>query len=74
MHFGTLMTVNLAIGYCTPPVGVSLYIAGSIANKDIIFVSRSVIPFLIIQLTVLFFVAYWPEGNLWLPKMFGYVK
>jgi tripartite ATP-independent transporter DctM subunit len=74
MHFGTLMTVNLAIGYCTPPVGVSLYIAGSIANKDIIFVSRSVIPFLIIQLAVLFFVAYWPEGNLWLPKMFGYVK
>jgi C4-dicarboxylate transporter DctM subunit len=74
MHFGTLMTVNLAIGYCTPPVGVSLYIAGSIANKDIIFVSRSVIPFLIIQLAVLFFVAYWPEGNLWLPRQFGYVK
>jgi C4-dicarboxylate transporter DctM subunit len=74
MHFGTLMTVNLAIGYCTPPVGVSLYIAGSIANKDIIFVTRSVIPFLIIQLSVLFFVAYWPEGNLWLPRMFGYVK
>jgi C4-dicarboxylate transporter DctM subunit len=74
MHFGTLMTVNLAIGYCTPPVGVSLYITGSIANKDIIFVTRSVIPFLIIQLAVLFFVAYWPEGNLWLPRMFGYVK
>jgi C4-dicarboxylate transporter DctM subunit len=74
MHFGTLMTVNLAIGYCTPPVGVSLYITGSIANKDIIFVTRSVLPFLIIQLAVLFSVAYWPEGNLWLPRMFGYVK
>ena len=28
IHFGLLMTVNLAIGYCTPPVGVSLYITG----------------------------------------------
>jgi tripartite ATP-independent transporter DctM subunit len=33
MHFGLLMTVNLAIGYCTPPVGVSMYITGAIANK-----------------------------------------
>jgi C4-dicarboxylate transporter DctM subunit len=74
MHFGTLMTVNLAIGYCTPPVGVSLYITGSIANKDIIYVTRAVIPFLLIQLTVLFLVAYWPEGNLWLPRVMGYIK
>ena len=28
MHFGLIMTVNLAIGYCTPPMGVSLYITG----------------------------------------------
>ena len=74
MHFGTLMTVNLAIGYCTPPVGVSLYITGSIANKDIIYVTRAVIPFLLIQLAVLFLVAYWPEGNLWLPRVMGYIK
>jgi C4-dicarboxylate transporter DctM subunit len=74
MHFGTLMTVNLAIGYCTPPVGVSLYITGSIANKDIIYVSRAVLPFLLIQLAVLFIVAYWPEGNLWLPRAMGYIK
>jgi len=47
--------VNLAIGYCTPPMGVSLYITGSIAKRDIIYVSRAVIPFLIIQISVLFF-------------------
>ncbi|MGC8908884.1 MAG: TRAP transporter large permease, partial [Desulfomonilaceae bacterium] len=35
MHFGLLMTVNLAIGYCTPPVGVSLYITGAMVNKDL---------------------------------------
>jgi len=47
MHFGLLMTVNLAIGYCTPPVGVSMYITGAMANKDIIYVTKAVLPFLV---------------------------
>lgn len=72
MHFGLLMTVNLAIGYCTPPVGVSMYIAGAIANKDIIYVTRAVIPFLIIQLSVLFVMTYFPDLVLWLPKAMGF--
>ena len=72
MHFGLLMTVNLAIGYCTPPVGVSMYIAGAIANKNILFVTRAVIPFLIIQLVVLFLMTYFPDMVLWLPKAMGF--
>lgn len=72
MHFGLILTVNLAIGYCTPPMGVSLYISGSIANKDLVWVSRSVIPFLIIQIAVLFFLTYFPNIVLWLPKVFGF--
>lgn len=73
LHFGLIMTVNLAIGYCTPPMGVSLYITGSIANKDIIYVSKAVIPFLIIQLAVLFFLTYVPNAVLWLPKVMGFL-
>jgi len=73
LHFGLIMTVNLAIGYCTPPMGVSLYITGSIANKDIIYVSKAVIPFIIIQLAVLFFLTYVPNAVLWLPKVMGFL-
>jgi len=72
MHFGLLMTVNLAIGYCTPPVGVSMYITGAIANKNIIFVSKAVFPFLVIQLIVLFVMTYLPDLVLWLPKLMGF--
>jgi len=72
MHFGLLMTVNLAIGYCTPPVGVSMYITGAMANKDIIYVTKAVIPFLIIQLAVLFMMTYLPDLVLWLPKVMGF--
>ena len=61
MHFGLIMTVNLAIGYCTPPMGVSLYITGAIANRDIIYISKAVIPFLLIQTAVLALITYFPD-------------
>jgi tripartite ATP-independent transporter DctM subunit len=72
MHFGLLMTVNLAIGYCTPPVGVSMYITGAMTNKDIIYVAKAVLPFLIIQIVVLLIMTYFADLVLWLPKLMGF--
>jgi len=74
LHFGLIMTVNLAIGYCTPPMGVSLYITGSIANRDIVYVSKAVMPFLAIQIGVLMIITYFPSLVLWLPKLMGFVE
>ena len=74
MHFGLILTVNLAIGYCTPPMGVSLYITGAISNKNLIYVSKAVVPFIAIQIAVLFFMTYFPDIVLWLPKIMGYLE
>ena len=74
MHFGLILTVNLAIGYCTPPMGVSLYITGSIANKDLIYISKAVIPFIAIQMIVLFIITYIPDVVLWLPRVMGFLE
>jgi C4-dicarboxylate transporter DctM subunit len=74
MHFGLIMTVNLAIGYCTPPMGVSLYITGAMTNRNLIYVSKAVIPFIIIQMIVLGIITYMPDMVLWLPKFFGYLE
>jgi len=74
MHFGLIMTVNLAIGYCTPPMGVSLYITGAIGNRDIIYVSKAVMPFLAIQVGVLLLITYMPDLVLWLPKVMGFLE
>ena len=74
MHFGLIMTVNLAIGYCTPPMGVSLYITGAIANKDLLYVSKAVLPFIAIQLAVLFIMTYLPDVVLWLPRLMGFLE
>ncbi len=72
VHFGLLMTVNLAIGYCTPPMGVNLYITGALANRDLLYVSRAVLPWITIQLGVLLLMTYWPDLVLWLPRLVGW--
>ncbi len=73
MHFGLIMTVNLAIGYCTPPMGVSLFITGSLARRNILYVSRAVLPFILIQFVVLLILTYFPWTVLWLPRAMGFM-
>ncbi len=73
MHFGLLMTINLGIGYCTPPLGVSLYIAGATVDRDILYVSKAVMPFLVIQLVILMILTFLPDIVLLLPRLvYGY--
>ncbi len=73
MHFGLLMTINLGIGYCTPPLGVSLYIAGATADRNIVYVSKAVMPFLLIQVIILLILTFLPDIVLLLPRMvYGY--
>jgi C4-dicarboxylate transporter DctM subunit len=69
MHFGLIMTINLGIGYCTPPLGVSLYITGATVDKNIVYVSKAVVPFLIIQVAILLLMTFWPGLVLLLPNL-----
>ena len=69
MHFGLIMTINLGIGYCTPPLGVSLYISGATVNKDIVYITRAVLPFLVIQVIILFILTFWADLVLLLPRL-----
>ena len=69
LHFGILATVNLAIGYITPPYGATLFVACGIAEQSVRDVSRQVVPILVAMLVVLAIVTYWPGSVLWLPRM-----
>jgi C4-dicarboxylate transporter DctM subunit len=69
MHFGLLMTINLGIGYCTPPLGVSLYISGATVNRDLVYVSKAVMPFLLIQIAILLLLTFWSDLVLFLPRL-----
>lgn len=69
MHFGLIMTINLGIGYCTPPLGVSLYISGATVDRDIVYVTRAVLPFLAIQIMILLLLTFWSDLVLLLPRL-----
>ncbi|NMA85789.1 MAG: TRAP transporter large permease [Tissierellia bacterium] len=67
--FGVVMTVNLAIGQVTPPVGVNLYVACPIADIDLKTISKSIVPFLAASIAVLLLITYFPQTILWLPNL-----
>jgi len=69
LHFGILATVNLAIGYITPPYGATLFVACGISEQSVRAVSGKVAPILVAMLLVLLLVTYWPDAVLWLPRM-----
>ncbi|MED4203805.1 TRAP transporter large permease [Neobacillus mesonae] len=69
--FGVIMTVNLAIGLFTPPVGLNLYVASGIGNIKIQSISRAVLPFVIAAVVVLLLITYIPALSTFLPNLMG---
>ena len=71
IHFGILITVNMEVGLCHPPVGLNLYVASGIAKMGITELTVAVWPWLLTMLVFLGIVTYWPGLTLWLPKLLG---
>jgi len=71
IHFGILMTVNMEVGLCHPPVGLNLYVASGIAKMGITELTVAVWPWLVTMLVFLGIVTYWPGLSLWLPAALG---
>jgi C4-dicarboxylate transporter DctM subunit len=70
IHFGLVMVLNLVIGLITPPLGVCLFIACSIAKITLEQIVKAILPFLIAAIAILFIVTYIPQLSLWIPQMF----
>ncbi len=71
VHFGILITVNMEVGLCHPPVGLNLYVASGITKMGITELTIAVWPWLRTMLLFLIVVTYWPGLSLWLPKALG---
>ncbi|MDV7105142.1 TRAP transporter large permease [Vibrio sp. TH_r3] len=69
IHFGVIMTVNLAIGFCTPPLGANLFVATGVANVTLEELVKAIIPFLCAMLVMLLFVTFFPQISLFLPSI-----
>jgi C4-dicarboxylate transporter DctM subunit len=71
IHFGILMTVNMEVGLCHPPVGLNLYVASGIAKMGITELTIAVWPWLLTMLVFLGLITYIPSISLFLPRLLG---
>jgi len=74
VHFGILITVNMEVGMCHPPVGLNLYVASGIAKMGITELTIAVWPWLLTMLVFLIMVTYMPQMSLWLPRLLGMMQ
>jgi len=70
IHFGIILTLNLAIGQQTPPVASVLMTSSSIAKTNVWDTSRANLPFIGVLLTVLILVTYVPNVSMALVDYF----
>ncbi len=73
VHFGTIMVVNLAMGMITPPFGVNLFAACTVAKISLDQIVRELIPFVLTVLVCLITITYVPQISLFLRDwVYGY--
>ena len=72
LHLALVMCVNLVLGNVTPPFGYNLFTAASISGLKFNDVVKGIMPYLLIEVAVLFFLAYCEPACTWLPRMAGY--
>lgn len=68
---GVMMTMNLAIGLITPPVGIDLFVAAGIAKIPFGEAAKGILPFVVSGIAVLMLVTFVPEISNWLPDLLG---
>lgn len=73
LHAGVFLTINMAIGMITPPVGINLYVGCNVAEIPVADICRKIIPFLIAGILALFLLTFVPEISLFLPRMIGQI-
>ncbi len=69
--FGVLFVMNMEMGYLTPPFGWNLFYLKGVAPEGITIrdIYRSIIPFVLLQLTGLIIVLIFPKIALYLPNL-----
>jgi tripartite ATP-independent transporter DctM subunit len=64
VHFGLIMVVNLALGMITPPFGVNLFAACTVARISLDRIIKDLIPFVLVVLACLMVITYVPGLSL----------
>ena len=58
------MTVNLAIGFITPPYGANLFFASAISDVPVFDIAKKIVPMIAVMLVVLMLLTFVPVISL----------
>jgi TRAP-type C4-dicarboxylate transport system permease large subunit len=74
VHFAIIMSVNLTVGLATPPMGLVLFVASSVANEKVETIAKAILPFLAVEILVIFLITYVPAISMTIPRLTGFVN
>ncbi len=69
--FGVIMVIMMEMGQITPPIGINVFVIHGVAKKydvSMATIYRGIVPFVIVELLVIFLLTLFPEITLWLPN------
>ncbi len=73
VHFAMIMSVNLTVGLATPPMGLVLFVASSVSGERVETISRAILPFLAVEVVVIFLITFVPAISLTIPRLAGFL-
>jgi tripartite ATP-independent transporter DctM subunit len=74
VHFAIIMAVYLTVGLLTPPMGLVLFVTSSVSGLRAETIARATLPFLAVEVLVIFLITYVPAISLTVPRLFGSVN
>ena len=74
VHFAIIMSVNLTVGLATPPMGLVLFVASSVSGEKVDSIAKAILPFLAIEVVVIFLITYVPAISMTIPRLTGFVQ
>jgi tripartite ATP-independent transporter DctM subunit len=74
VHFAIIMSVNLTVGLATPPMGLVLFVASQVSGEKVETISKAILPFLAVEILVIFLITYIPAISMTVPRWAGFVQ
>ncbi|MEM7319169.1 MAG: TRAP transporter large permease [Pseudomonadota bacterium] len=74
IHFAIIMSVNLTVGLATPPMGLVLFVAAAVSRERVETIAKAILPFLAIEILVIFLITYIPAISMTIPRLTGFAN
>ena len=72
LHFAIVMCVNVTVGLATPPMGLVLFVSANVSGEKLETIAWQMLPFLAVEILVIFLITYFPAISLALPRLLGF--